>query len=223
MPTRAPSPRTEARRRAAATPPLGDLRFRALLGNEAWAGLPAAVRARFSRKAADGRTLVFVGRVVETRMTRLGWLLAQLCRPIGGPLPTDREVDVPAVVTITEDFRREGQVWTRLYARRSGFPQVVHSSKRFAGPTGLEEHVGRGVGMTLRITAEASALVFRSERYFLELGRLRLYLPAWLTPGQLTVRHMPVDADRFLFSLDIEHPRLGALLHQSAVFEEVAG
>ena len=221
MPKPAPDPSNAPRRRASGGTSLGDLRFRALLGNDAWARLPAAVRARFSRKAADGRTLVFVGRVAETRMTRAGWMLAQLCRLIGGPLPTAREAGVPAVVTITEDFRREGQVWTRLYARRGGFPQVIHSSKRFAGPTGLEEHVGRGIGMTLRIAAEAQALVFLSERYFLELGRLRVYLPAWLTPGQLTVRHTPIEGDRFVFSLDIEHPRLGALLHPSAVFREI--
>ncbi len=153
-------------------------------------------------------------------MTRIGWLVAQLCRLIGGPLPLERVTGLPSIVAITEDLRAEGQVWTRLYARRNGFPQVIHSSKRFAGPTGLEEHVGHGVGMTLRILAEPDALVFRSDRYFLEVAGWRLYLPDWLTPGRLTVRHAPVDEERFVFSLEIRHPLCGPILHQSVLFAE---
>ena len=55
-----------------------------VLGQLAWyrslARLPAAVRARFSKRTEGGRTVVYVGRVTETRMTLVGRLLAQLCR-----------------------------------------------------------------------------------------------------------------------------------------------
>jgi hypothetical protein len=199
---------------------LGDLRFRALLSEDEWAALPLSIRKRFSKRLRGGDTTVYVGEVIETRMSAAGWLLAQAARLIGGPLPVSHDARVPSVVTVTEDAATNGQHWTRLYARRRGFPQVVHSSKRFAGPTGLEEYVGCGVGMALTIHVEAEALIFRAAHYFVQLGRFRLRLPAWLTPGALSVTHAELGDGRFLFRLDITHPRLGRLICQTAAFKE---
>jgi hypothetical protein len=201
-------------------PELGDLRFRALMSEAEWAALPLAIRRRFSKRLSGGRTAVYVGEVIETRMSRAGWWLAQAARLIGGPLPISRDTHVPSVVTVTEDVAARGQHWTRLYARRRGFPHIVHSSKRFAGPTGLEEYVGSGVGMALTIHAEDSALVFRAAHYFLQIARWRLRLPAWATPGALAVTHAERGDGRFLFKLEIVHPRLGRLICQTAAFQE---
>lgn len=199
---------------------LGDVRFRQLLGRDAWRVLPAAIQRRFSKRLAGGRTVVYVGRTTHMQISRAGFLLAQAARLIGGPLPVSRDVDVPSVVTVTEDMATGGQIWTRLYAHRRGFPQVIHSSKRFAGPTGLEEHVGCGVGMTLTLAASEVALTFKSDRYFVQFGSFRLVLPRWLEPGQLTISHDEIDPERFAFTLNLEHPLLGQLIHQRAVFEE---
>jgi hypothetical protein len=199
---------------------LGDLRFRALMSDADWAALPLPIRGRFSKRLAGGNTAVYVGEVLETQMSGAGWLLAQAARLIGGPLPVSRDAHTPSVVTVTEDVATQGQHWTRLYARRSGFPHIVHSSKRFAGPTGLEEYVGRGVGMALTIHVEDSALIFRAAHYFLQLAGFRIRLPAWLTPGGLIVTHAELGDGRFLFKLEIIHPRLGRLICQTAAFQE---
>ncbi|MEA2930059.1 MAG: hypothetical protein QOG38_2487 [Hyphomicrobiales bacterium] len=201
-------------------PELGDLRFRALMSETDWLALPLSIRRRFSKRLAGGKTVVYVGETLTNDMSRAGWLLAQAARLIGGPLPLVRDAHAPSVVTVTEDVATRGQHWTRLYARSRGFPQVVHSSKRFAGPTGLEEYVGRGVGMALTIHVETGALVFRAAHYFLQLGRFRLRLPRWASPGSLSVTHAELGDGRFLFRLDITHPRLGRLICQTAAFQE---
>lgn len=199
---------------------LDDHRFHDLLPDEEWGRLPLAIWRRFSKRFADGETVVYVGEVEEACFAPIGWLLAQAARVIGGPLPTGRETGVPMVVTVTEDAASGGQIWTRICARSSGFPQVIHSAKRFAGPTGLEEYVGYGVSMALRISVEQEALVFRSAGYSLQLGWWRLPLPSWLTPGALSVIHSDLGGGKFRFTLDIVHPRFGALIRQSAVFME---
>ena len=55
---------------------------------------------------------------------------------------------------------------------------MIQSTKRFRGETGLEEHVGAGIAMQLKVSVEDGALVFRSGRYVFEFGPLRLKLPA---------------------------------------------
>jgi len=205
----------------AASVDLADLRFRALMSEPEWAALPPAIRRRFSRRVADGATTVYAGRVVTTRMSRLGFLLAQAARLIGGPLPTSTDTGVPGIVTVTEDLATGGQIWTRLYGRRHGFPQVIHSSKRFAGPTGLEEYLGFGFGMALTVAVRDGALVFKSHSYFVQVLRRRLRLPSWLCPGDLEVTHAECGAGRFVFTLRLEHRLLGGLIDQTIEFQEV--
>ena len=198
---------------------LADLRFRALLTAPAWASLPAAVRARFSKRMSGGATVVYRGEVTQVRSNRWGRLLARSAWLIGGPLPLVFDPGA-AVVTVTEDPVGRGQVWSRLYVRRRGFPQVIHSAKRFAGPTGLEEDVGAGVGMALTVAAEGGALVFRSAFYFIGPPGFRLRLPRWAEPGRLTIVHRDLGEGRFAFTLALEHPWLGRLMGQDAVFRD---
>jgi hypothetical protein len=209
-----------ARHEAKASEPLGDLRFRALLADADWAALPVSIRRRFSRRVANGNTAVYVGEILETRMSVAGWLLAQAARLIGSPFPICRDAHVPCVVSVTEDLSNGGQFWTLLYGRRRHFPQIVHSAKRFAGPTGLEDHVRCGVGVTLSMDVVDEALVFRSQDYFVDWFGLRLWLPAWMSPGALSVTHAECADDRFSFTLDVVHPRFGLLIRQMALFRD---
>ena len=192
-------------------------------GEVAWAKLPAATRARFGRRIGGCRTILYVGEVIECRMNAAGWLLARASRLIGTPVPTSRDAFVPACVSVTEDAASGGQLWTRIYGRRRGFPQVIHSSKRFCGPTGLEEYVGRGVGVALRVEVQGEALHFVGDHYFLSLLGLRLRVPAWLAPGTLTIRHVDCNHGRFAFVLELRHRLLGELIRQTVMFADVPG
>lgn len=218
--TRTPTEAPE-RPSGAVAAPLGDLRFRALVGEARWSELPAAVRARFSKRLADGEIALYKGAVVATELSRIGRVLAFLARAIGAPLPLTNGATGPAVVAVTEEPSLGGQIWSRSYARPGRFPQVVHSAKRFRGPTGLEEHVGGGIAMRLVVCVEAGALVFRSAGYVLELGRLRIRLPRLLEPGIMTIVHRDLGSGQFAFELELVHPHLGRLLHQLAVFSDV--
>ncbi|MFC6654609.1 DUF4166 domain-containing protein [Roseibium salinum] len=193
-----------------------------MVGEAAWNSLPAAVQRRFGKRLTGGASVVYQGTVVTMRMNPAGWLLAQLARLLGGPLPYDMSsVNQPAVVSVTEDCAGEGQFWIRQYGRAAGFPQVIHSSKRFAGPTGIEEYIGAGIGMALRVTADPDGLLFESDHYFIQLGYRKLRLPAWLRPGALTIAHKERGNGRFLFSLTLKSRLFGELVHQDALFHDV--
>lgn len=197
-----------------------DLRFRTLLGASAWSRLPPAIRRRFSSRVGAAAAITYAGSVVECRRTLVGKLIAQLGRLIGAPLPLSDDVAVPAIVTVTEDDLTGGQFWTRIYGWTGGFPQVIHSSKRFAGPTGLEEYLGWGFGIALTVSASAEALDFHSDHYFIAAGPLRLRLPRWLAPGALTIRHIDRADGGFAFVLALRHSLFGNLIDQTCLFHE---
>ncbi len=197
-----------------------DHRFRRLVPAADWAALPGDIRRRFSRHLSGTAAATYSGEIVWTRLSRAGWLLAQLCRLIGAPLPTQASGPAPAVVAVSEDRASGGQCWTRLYGRARGHPQAIHSAKSFAGATGLEEHIGGGFGMALRVRAEADALTFTSDHYFWRCGRLRFRLPRWVAPGATVVTHQHLGSGRFAFDLKVTHPLFGELLNQHGLFRD---
>lgn len=200
--------------------------FERLLSRSDWAALPSQVKARF-RHTSGRLNPVYKGYVIRTERNRLGGLLAAALRPLGAPLPLDiRNNDATAIVTVTSEVDGDGQVWTRQYNRPKTqgrrFPQIIQSAKRFAGPTGLEEHIGYGIGMTLRVHVDNEVLWFESDRYFLQFGPLRAYLPRWLTPGELQVGHADHGDGWFEFTLSLKHRRFGRLIDQAIMFRDEA-
>jgi len=199
-----------------------DYRFHDLVGEKAWNTLPVSVRRRFGKRLKGGASVVYQGVVVSMRRNLAGFFLSQLARLIGGPLPHDlSSVRQPAVVSVTEDCAGDGQFWIRQYGRASGFPQVIHSSKRFSGPTGIEEYIGAGLGIALRVGINQDGLSFKSDHYFLQIGNRKLRLPAWLSPGALTISHRDLGETRFLFSLTLKSRLFGELVHQDALFHDM--
>ena len=159
-----------------------DWRYRRLVGDRAWGALPNEVQRRFSKRLRPGEATVYRGEVVLTELSTVGWLISQAARLIGGPLPFTADATGPAVVTVTEEPALSGQIWSRQYPCPGGFPQVIHSAKRFSGPTGLEEYLARflGLGLVMRLTihVEDRSLVFRSAGYALEIGGYAVSLQA---------------------------------------------
>lgn len=198
-----------------------DTRFRKILGAQAWRTLPPEVQKRFSTHSVPGDMKLYRGEVLQTRMTFVGRMLANVVRVIGAPLPLKNGATGPSVVSVVEDPKIGGQAWSRSYAFDGHFPQVVHSAKRFQGPTGLEEYVGKGVGVTLQLSVRDRALVFTSDRYFWEAVGVRFYLPAWVTPGVMEIVHEQQVDDTFHFKLTLQHPWFGRLLDQLAVYRDV--
>lgn len=199
-----------------------ETRYRSLLGEAAWRQLPPEVQARFSKHLGPDDVVLYRGRVVATVLSPTGSVLAFAARLIGSPLPTANGASGPALVMVTADAKRAGQRWLRIYERPGQRPQMVQSTKRFRGATGLEEYVGAGLSMELEIRVEDGALLFLSRRYRFEAGPIAFTLPRWLAPGAMTIVHRRQPEGGFTFSLSLDHPVFGRLLYQLAIFTDIA-
>lgn len=198
---------------AAPCVPVSSPSYASLLG-PSWGQLPMRTRTRFG---VEREMVCYHGRVVVSDCTLLGRLYRQLARLVGSPLPFDDTIG-PATVVVMATGRGSSS-WTRIY-RRNGRAQAIRSVKRFAGPTELEEYLGLGLCMALRLRVDNASLLFESAGYSLAVGKVRIPVPSWLTPGRLLVRSTELAAPCFRFCLTLTHPRFGEVLRQEAVFED---
>ncbi len=173
-----------------------------------WARLPDTLRRRFAARHGPARYAA----TMRFERSGVGLLFALLAAPFRSPLPRHGGVELPVVV----DVRPEGP--GVAWCRRVGPAAVVRSVKS-AGPGGtVLERTDGGLGMVLDVSAETAALVFTSRSFFFAVGRWRVPVPAWLTPGRCRVEHRAMDAERFRFTLTMTHPLWGTTFRQSGLF-----
>ena len=194
--------------------PAAALDISALLGPAAWQQLSPAIRRRFASHHAP----VCYGGQMELRTSRIGQVFAALAQLLGSPLAGRRAGLVATQVQVQGDGQG-GVVWARqLGEPGSAGSQTVRSTKRLGPGGGLEECTDGGLAMDLAVCVEAGALVFYSRRYFCQLGRWRLPVPAWMTPGVCRVEHRDVAPGQFRFTMTMQHPLWGQTFYQSGVF-----
>ena len=194
----------------------GPLDLAALVGAAGWARLPAAVRRRFG---LGHGAATYAGRMA-LRCSPAGRAFALLSRLFGSPLSGVTAAAVPTSVNVFDDGRG-GMVWERCFHTAGEHaPHVVRSTKQLGVGGGLLERTDGGLSMALKVFEEAGALVFESRRFALILGRLRVAVPALLTPGTCRVTHTDLGDGLFRFELDMVHPLWGHTFHQSGVFAD---
>jgi hypothetical protein len=192
--------------------------LREVLGDAAWQRLPPAVRQRFAPHAL---AVEYVGRFEIVRASRMGWLLAQLCRLLGTPVVPHVGRDVPATVRVVPQAR--GVQWLRDYHWPHG-TCTVRSTKLIDASGALIEALPAGLRMALDVFERDGVLHFVGRRYYFELALplraapLRLPLPAWLAPGTTFVEHIDEGQGWFRFTLRVCHALLGEIYYQTGRF-----
>ncbi|SHM62443.1 DUF4166 domain-containing protein [Rhizobacter sp. OV335] len=209
------------RRAAAPSTPsrAAPLDLAALVGADGWNRLPAAVQRRFG--CAHGDT-TYIGHL-ELGCSRIGGWYALATRLFGGPLTGIRATGVTTTVRVSDDGRG-GVVWERCFHRNTmlgaDHVRTVRSTKQLDRDGRLFERTDGGLSMALDVFEERGSLVFQSRGFSLVWGRLRLPVPALLTPGTCRVMHTDLGGGFFRFTLSMVHPLWGQTFHQSGVFAD---
>lgn len=185
-----------------------------VLGDTAWRRLPPAVRARF------GEPVVAVDYVGEFEVVGASWLglaLATFCRLIGTPVVPRTGINVPAIVHVGPVG--DGVAWHREYRWPRCEPCLVRSTKVIEADGSLVEKLPAKLCMPLRVYEQRGSLHFVSHGYYFEIGkRLRIPLPAWLSPGVTHVEHHDLEGGWFRFTMTVTHPVFGELFFQTGLF-----
>ena len=197
------------------TPRHHDLRD--VLGEVAWQGLPAAVRARFREPVLP---VDYVGEFDIVRASLLGRLFAWLGKAIGTPVAPRTGQRVPAVIHVAPAAR--GASWLRHYQWPDGNACRVVSTKVIGTDGTLTEELPAGLRMPLHVYQRRGVLHFVSQGYHFELGRaprtVRIPIPLWLSPGVTHVEHADESHGWFRFTMTVTHPLCGEVFYQTGRF-----
>lgn len=188
--------------------------LRAVLGAAAWKRLPEAVRERFTETEC---CVTYVGAFEIVRASRLGHLFAWMGSMFGTPVAPRSGSDVEARVLVRPNAH--GVEWIREYRWRDGGCDVVGSTKVVTADARLIEKLPARLCMPLNTYEAGGVLNFVSRGYYFDLGMgLKMWLPAWLTPGVTHVEHIDLGHGWFRFTMAVTHPWFGEMFFQTGRF-----
>lgn len=193
--------------------------LRSVLGQAAWSRLPEAVRVRFGEPPV---AVAYVGEFDVVRASPLGRVVALACQLLGTPVVPRTGLRVPATVHVGPT--RCGVAWNREYRWPGGHACLVRSTKIIDSHGALVERLPARLCMPLRVYEQCGVLHFVSRGYYFDFGkratgeRIRVRLPAWLSPGVTHVEHLDEADGWFRFTMTVTHPLFGEMFHQTGRF-----
>jgi len=188
--------------------------LRAVLGREAWSRLPEAVRERFADAAGDA---LYTGAFEIVRASLLGRVFAWVGTLFGTPVAPRGGQNVHARVHVQPGI--EGVTWLREYLWEDGSRSLVSSTKVVDEHGQLVEKLPARLCMPLDTYETGGVLHFVSRGYYFDLGLgLKIFLPAFFSPGVTHVEHVDLGHGWFRFTMIVMHPRFGELFFQTGRF-----
>jgi hypothetical protein len=190
-----------------------------VMGQAAWARLPAAVRVRFAEPPV---AVDYVGEFDVVRASWLGRVVALACQLLGTPVVPRTGLRVPAIVHVGPT--RCGVAWNREYRWPNGEACVVRSTKIIDSRCGLLERLPARLCMPLKVFEQGGVLHFVSRGYYFDLGkradgtRVKVRLPRLLSPGKTHVEHRDEADGWFRFTMTVTHPLFGEMFYQTGRF-----
>jgi len=194
--------------------------FPELIGED-WSKLHPDIQIRFSQQHCH-RAVIYQGVMQEVWMSFAGRLLAYCCKLIGTPLSYSSGTHVRTEVRVYPNHKLGGMVWDRFYHFVGDEVNRVRSTKVILADRRLIEIAVSGFGMYSKVYARDGAIVFESQRFFCTIGRTRVPIPHWLSPGKTIATQRALSDGQFEFTLDIHHNLLGPMFKQVGTFRESA-
>ncbi|NVJ62458.1 MAG: DUF4166 domain-containing protein [Gammaproteobacteria bacterium] len=202
--------------------------YQKLIGQSAWNRLHPAIQNRFTYPVSTtgdnlfckNETVIYKGVMNKVQMSLMGKILAYCCRLIGTPLALYEGENIPTTVKVYPDKNRGGMTWDRRYHFPNKPTNQVVSTKSI-NQNGLSELVGFGFGMKLDVNEYKGAIVFESTKFFVKIGKLKLTIPDWLTPGKTTVQQRAINNEEFEFTLRVTHKFFGQMFYQIGRFKNI--
>lgn len=182
------------------------------LGEKQWNRLDDRIIQRFT-SSLEKKCLRYLGTVNWVYCSPIGALIAKVLQPFS--LLPDRCVRDSQFEFVIRHNKQQ-VVKQRRYYLGKDLPFTF--SSLFDHTPGAHEEFAGGLGMYLKLAVKNGSLLFRSQGYFLRLGRWRMRIPRWLSVGHFELLHRSIDQRRFQVIIRIAHPLLGVLFYQRGEF-----
>ena len=146
------------------------------------------------------------------------WPLINLIHLCGG-LVSKRGKCVETLVEKTISAQNETLNWKRTLTYLDGRKDFFYSQMVYLDNHELIETVLFGFGLRLRVTVNNGNLVYRSNGYIWQYGKLQLTFPDWLVLGEATIVEHAISDKRFRLDFYIKHPLWGRCYWYHGIFQ----
>ncbi len=136
-----------------------------------------------------------------------------------GALVPYRGINIPTQV---RNWTTEDNTKSMFWHRTLQFPgkplTEFRSRMEYAGGNEIIEYVRFGLGIRMRMSVDAGALIFNSAGYVWDTGLSRIPIPTWAILGDARIIERAISEDEFYIDFSMAHPLFGKTFGYSGTF-----